>query len=223
MRKRREKQIEMSLANGEPLERQLALSGFTLICGTDEVGRGPLAGPVVAAAVLYEDCDVLWECRDSKVLTAERRAELFDQMTGKLTFGVGICSVEEIDKMNIFRASLEAMVRAVKQLPRRPEYIMVDGTHRLPLWVPSVAIVKGDARVATISAASIIAKVTRDRMMSELNETYPGYGFASHFGYSTPEHQRALIELGPCAIHRRSFRRVQEVDSSARRLLADGD
>jgi ribonuclease HII len=194
-----------------PLERRLIESGVTRLCGTDEAGRGPLAGPVVAAAVVFRDCEALWIARDSKVLSPRRREELFAAIASGLEWAVGLCSAKEIDDWNILRASLKAMERAVSALSVQPAFVLVDGPYVPALAMPSRAIKRGDARVAVISAASIVAKVTRDRIMRELDHQYPAYGFARHFGYPTPEHRAALRQHGPCPIHRRTFCGVREL------------
>jgi ribonuclease HII len=177
-----------------------------LIAGVDEAGRGPLAGPVVAAAVILDDKKRILGLNDSKVLTALARDRLYDKIREKaLCCSVGMASVQEIDEINIFHATMLAMKRAVEGLRLKPAKVLVDG-NRLPKWdVLSEAIVDGDAKVKSISAASIIAKVTRDRMLVELHEQFPLYGFAAHKGYSTPEHLEALRVHGPCVHHRRHF------------------
>ena len=198
------------LTDDTPIERELCAQGVTPVCGTDEAGRGPLAGPVVAAAVLFRDCETLWLARDSKAMTARARDEYYTRVTQELDYGVGICTAEEIDQLNILQASLVAMERAVGALNAVPALILVDGMHRLRLSIPSRAIKHGDARVAVIGAASIIAKVTRDRLMCDYDAHYPAYGFARHFGYPTEEHRARLQQFGPCPIHRRTFHGVRE-------------
>jgi ribonuclease HII len=177
-----------------------------LVAGVDEAGRGPLAGPVVAAAVILDDQQPIAGLADSKTLTAARRERLFDEIRAKaLCCSIAEASVEEIDRLNILQATLLAMRRAVQGLRLKPTLALVDG-NRLPrLDVPAEAIVKGDARVAAISAASILAKVTRDRWCAELHAQYPQYGFAGHKGYGTAEHLAALQAHGACPQHRRSF------------------
>ena len=193
------------------IEQELIGSGITVFCGTDEAGRGPLAGPVVAAAALYRDCEALKVSCDSKILTPEEREERYVTICEQLAYGVGIATVEEIDSLNILRASLLAMQRAVEQLNQPSlQLILVDGNHPLPSSVLSRAVVDGDARVAIIGAASIVAKVTRDRMMKEYDQQFPEYGFGHHMGYATPEHREVLKRIGPCAIHRRTFHGVKE-------------
>jgi ribonuclease HII len=179
------------------------------ICGIDEVGRGPLAGPVVAAAVILPRRGRPRGLDDSKQLTAEAREELAAAIRRIGFVGVGVASVEEIDTLNILRAAHLAMRRAFDALPQAPVAAIVDGNMAPDLPCPVECVIDGDAIVPIVSAASIIAKVERDRMMSELCAQYPGYAFAKHKGYATPEHQEALARLGPCAIHRRSFRPVQ--------------
>jgi ribonuclease HII len=182
-----------------------------LIAGVDEAGRGPLAGPVVAAAVILDELAPIKGLKDSKVLTALRRERLFDEIRAKaLCCSIAQASVEEIDALNILQATLLAMRRAVEGLRLRPHKVLVDG-NRLPvLRVPAEAIVKGDAKVKAISAASILAKVHRDRLCIELHAQHPQYGFDGHKGYPTPAHLAALREHGACAQHRRSFGPVRE-------------
>ena len=177
-----------------------------LRAGVDEAGRGPLAGPVVAAAVILDDSRRILGLADSKILTALTRDRLYDKIREKaLCCSVGSASVQEIDDLNIFHATMLAMRRAVEGLRLKPVKVLVDG-NRLPrLDVLSEAIVGGDAKVKSISAASIIAKVTRDRMLAELHDQFPQYGFAAHKGYGTPEHLEALRLHGPCVHHRRHF------------------
>lgn len=183
-----------------------------LLAGVDEVGRGPLAGDVVACAVMLDPDRPIPGLRDSKALTEARREALAEEIkAGALAWSLGRCSVEEIDRLNILQASMLAMWRAVDGLALRPEFVAVDG-NRLPKWTYSAqAVVKGDARVEVISAASIIAKVTRDQELVALGQAYPGYGFDVHKGYPTPQHLAALAKLGPCAAHRRSFAPVRRL------------
>ncbi len=183
-----------------------------LIAGVDEAGRGPLAGPVVAAAVILDDLHPIKGLNDSKVLSPARREKLFDEIRAKaLCCSIAQASVEEIDRLNILQATMLAMQRAVEGLRLKPSKVLVDG-NRLPvLDVLAEAIVKGDATVPAISAASILAKVTRDRWCAELDAQYPQYGFAGHKGYGTAEHLAALRSHGACPQHRKSFRPVTEV------------
>jgi ribonuclease HII len=180
------------------------------ICGIDEAGRGPLAGPVVAAAVILPRKGRPKGLDDSKQLTPEAREDLAEKIRACAIVGVGVATVEEIDQFNILRASHMAMRRAFDALSETPIAALVDGNMAPDLPCPVEWVIDGDVIVPLVSAASIIAKVERDRMMSELCQRYPGYGFSKHKGYSTPEHQRALAELGPCAIHRKSFKPVQD-------------
>lgn len=182
-----------------------------LTAGVDEVGRGPLAGPVVAAAVILNPKNKIKGLADSKILTATRREELAEIIKEKcLAYAIGRAEVEEIDRINIFQASLLAMQRAVAALAITPEHALIDGTHCPVLPCTSEAIIKGDSKIATISAASIIAKVTRDAEMCVWDQHYPEYGFARHKGYGTPEHLQALQRLGPTPLHRRSFAPVAQ-------------
>jgi ribonuclease HII len=177
-----------------------------LIAGVDEAGRGPLAGPVVAAAVILDDTQPIAGLADSKVLTSRRRERLFDEIRAKaLCCSIAQASVEEIDRLNILQATLLAMQRAVEGLRLKPMKVLVDGNRLPTLDVLSEAIVGGDARVAAISAASILAKVHRDRLCDALHQDYPHYGFAGHKGYGTPEHLTALRAHGACPQHRRTF------------------
>lgn len=190
----------------EPKQKRLDWDPLGLLAGVDEAGRGPLAGPVVAAAVILDDSKRILGLADSKVLTPLQRDKLYDKIREKaLCCSVGSASVQEIDDLNIFHATMLAMRRAVEGLRLKPVKVLVDG-NRLPrLDILSEAIVGGDAKVKSISAASIIAKVTRDRQLAQLHEEFPQYGFAAHKGYSTPEHLEALRVHGPCIHHRRHF------------------
>lgn len=181
----------------------------TLLAGVDEAGRGPLAGDVVAAAVILNEARPVEGLADSKKLSATRREALAQEIIAKANaYGLGRASVAEIDRINILQASLLAMRRAVAALAVRPEYVVVDG-NRCPDWdLPSCSIIKGDSKVAAISAASILAKVARDREMDALDQAWPGYGFCRHKGYGTRQHLSALAQLGPCPAHRLSFKPV---------------
>ena len=181
-------------------------SGILCLAGVDEVGRGPLAGDVVTAAVILPENHQIEGLADSKVLSARQRENVYEDIVGQAQcWAVGRASVEEIDRFNILQATLMAMRRAVLSLDLKPDYVVVDG-NRLPQWeYASEAIVKGDGRVEDISAASIIAKVVRDAEMLALDSQYPGYWFAANKGYGTPQHLEALQRLGPTPIHRRSF------------------
>lgn len=189
-----------------------------LVAGVDEAGRGPLAGPVVAAAVILDDLQPIKGLADSKKLTSPRREQLFDEIRAKaLCFCIAEASVEEIDRLNILQATLLAMRRAVEGLRLKPVRVLVDG-NRLPvLDVLAEAIVRGDATVPAISAASILAKVHRDRWCVELDQQYPQYGFAGHKGYGTAGHLAALRAHGACVQHRKTFRPVTDVLNSVLR------
>lgn len=186
-----------------------------LIAGVDEVGRGPLAGDVVAAAVILDPDHPIEGLADSKLLSPERREKLHDLILAHaLSTAVARASVHEIDSLNILHASLLAMHRAVSALHIQPAFVYVDG-NRLPKWqYKSEAIVEGDNRIAGIAAASILAKVTRDRELLTLDAQYPGYGFAQHKGYATAQHLKALRDLGPTPVHRRSFMPVRDLFDS---------
>lgn len=195
-----------------PQQVEFVWDAAGLMAGVDEAGRGPLAGPVFAAAVILDDRNPIAGLADSKVLTARRREQLFDAIHDKaLCFCVAQASVAEIDQLNILQATLLAMRRAVQGLRLKPTLVLVDG-NRLPvLDVRAEAVVKGDARVAAISAASILAKVSRDRWCAELDARYPQYGFADHKGYGTAEHLQALLAHGACPEHRTTFSPVAKV------------
>jgi ribonuclease HII len=183
-----------------------------LVAGVDEAGRGPLAGPVVAAAVILDDLQPIKGLADSKVLSARRREKLFDEIRGKaLCCSIAQASVAEIEQLNILQATLLAMRRAVEGLRLKPHLVLIDG-NRLPLLgMPAQAIIKGDALVPAISAASILAKVQRDRWCAEYDQEFPQYGFARHKGYGTAAHLAALKVHGACPQHRKTFRPVAEV------------
>jgi ribonuclease HII len=194
--------------------KQLGLGwdGPGLIAGVDEAGRGPLAGPVVAAAVILDELQPIAGLADSKVLSPARREHLSAAIRGRaLCCGLGMASVEEIDRINILQATLLAMRRAVSALRILPHRVVVDGNRVPVLPMPVAAVIRGDALVPAISAASVLAKVERDRLCLALHEQHPAYGFASHKGYPTPEHLAALTRHGACAAHRRSFAPVRRV------------
>ena len=214
--------LDLFVPGGEvsDLDGWLRLRGFDPLLGVDEVGRGPLAGPVVAAAVLLRADHGIRGIRDSKQLSAARRSELDGEIRERaLAVGLGVVGPERIDAINIRRAALEAMALAVqevlgKELQPVPRMILVDGLDTVPLPTgvqapPQQAFVRGDARSQAIGAASIVAKVHRDRLCDELDAAYPGYGFATHKGYPTREHLEALRRRGPCDAHRRSYAPVQ--------------
>lgn len=187
-------------------ELALRRRGYELIAGVDEAGRGPLAGPVVAVAVLFPPDAFIPSVCDSKRLPPKRREELFEEIRGKaISIGIGIVDSHEIDRINILNASLKAMKMAVECLHPRPQIVLVDGPHAPEIDLECLPIRKGDQTCFSIAAASIVAKVIRDRMMIDFHRLYPQYGFDRHKGYPTPQHYRALAEFGPCPIHRRSF------------------
>lgn len=191
-------------------ERRAWAHGKKFIAGVDEVGRGPLAGPVVSAAVILPEDFNIVGINDSKQLSLAKRNELFDIIQEKaLAVGVGIKDAAVIDQVNIYEASKLAMLEAIEQMPIQPDHLLVDAMP-LPLPVSQESIIKGDAKSVSIAAASIIAKVTRDRMMEEYDVMYPGYGFPNNAGYGTKEHLTALEDLGVTPIHRRSFAPVKE-------------
>ncbi|MEJ0000306.1 MAG: ribonuclease HII [Verrucomicrobiota bacterium] len=207
-------------------ERSLRPEGVAVVAGVDEVGRGCWAGPVYAAAAILPEGFKHRHLHDSKLLLAEAREELSAILCGhpEVAWSIGIASIEEIDSHNILGASLLAMRRAVEGLRRAPHLCLVDGNARAGLPCTEVTVVDGDARCPSIAAASVIAKVARDRAMVELAALYPLYGLENHKGYGTPEHQRALTLHGPCPIHRRTFRPIRERSYAADELAAgDGE
>ena len=187
-------------------EKRAGEQGFSAVCGIDEAGRGPLAGPVCAAAVILPpDCDIPG-LNDSKKLSEKKREALFPVIQEKaLAFGIGWATAEEIDRVNILQATFLAMARAVEALPTPADYALVDGNRMPPLPIPGETIVKGDATSASIAAASILAKVSRDRLLRQLDEEHPEYGFAKHKGYGTKAHYEAIRKYGLLPEHRRSF------------------
>lgn len=193
-------------------ERRLWRSGVHYVAGVDEAGRGPLAGPVVAAAVIFSRGVYIPGVDDSKRLSRNKREELYAQIQGHaLSVGIGVVDHREIDVMNIREASLCAMGKAITELFPQPEFLLVDGNYYRDGVIPAKTIIHGDAKCFSIAAASIVAKVTRDRLMEQLHGLYPSYGFDRHKGYATREHIRAINKFGLCEIHRRSFhvRRVE--------------
>lgn len=188
------------------LENELLNSGISSICGVDEAGRGPLAGPVCAAAVILPQGIELAGLNDSKKLSEKKREELFDIITEKaICFGVAFATVQEIEEYNILNATFLAMNRAIAQLSNPPELALIDGNQTKGIDYNCRSIIGGDAKCASIAAASILAKVTRDRLMLDYDKEYPQYGFAKHKGYGTKAHYAALREFGPSPIHRMSF------------------
>ena len=208
-----EREAKKALAIQKEQERMYELfayereyGAYQAICGIDEVGRGPLAGPVVASAVILpKDCDILY-INDSKKLSEKKREMLYDEIMEKaVAVGIGIVGPERIDEINILQATYEAMREAISKLDVKPDLLLNDAVKIPGVDIPQVSIIKGDAKSASIGAASIIAKVTRDRMMVEYDSIFPEYGFAANKGYGTAIHIEALKELGPTPIHRRSF------------------
>ena len=190
------------------LENEIYDSGVSLICGVDEAGRGPLAGPVCAAAVILPRNIEIVGLNDSKKLSEKSREKLYDEICEKaMSFGIAFASVEEIEQLNILNAAMLAMNRAIAQLEPQPELALIDGNRSSAIEINSRCVIKGDAKCADIAAASILAKVTRDRYMLEMAEKYPEYHFERHKGYGTKLHYEALREYGPCEIHRPSFLR----------------
>ncbi len=205
--KKRLEKYEKELIRTENLKKyEKEYAAYANICGIDEVGRGPLAGPVVACAVILpKDCDILY-INDSKKLSAAKREELYDVIMEKaVSVGIGMASHERIDEINILQATYEAMRQAISRLDPQPDLLLNDAVTIPQVDIKQVPIIKGDAKSISIGAASIVAKVTRDRMMVEYDNIYPGYGFASNKGYGSAEHIAALKEVGPSPIHRASF------------------
>ncbi|MFI5395286.1 MAG: ribonuclease HII [Candidatus Binatia bacterium] len=194
------------------VERRLWSTGIIHVAGVDEVGVGPLAGPVLAAAVILPQGASLRGVDDSKKLTAALREELAAKIRAvAIGVGIGIVEPEEIDRLNIYRAALEAMRKAVTALPIAPEHVLVDARRIPSLTMAQTPLIKGDSRSYSIAAASIIAKVARDRIMRELDQRYPQYGFRDHMGYGTAQHLTAIHRYGPSPVHRRSFAPVREL------------
>jgi ribonuclease HII len=192
-------------------ERQLRGQGFGRIAGIDEAGRGPLAGPVVAAAVILPAEFDLPGLDDSKKISATLRQRLFPRIREQaLDYGIGLAHAEEIDTLNILQATLLAMRRAVGRLSQPPDYLLVDGITPLPVSLPQKTLKQGDSRSLSIAAASVLAKVVRDRLMVTYDARYPAYGFAGHKGYGSAAHREAIARSGPCALHRKTFRGVRE-------------
>jgi ribonuclease HII len=189
-------------------EKRLSSQGYIRIAGVDEAGRGPLAGPVVAGAVILKEHSFKERVDDSKKLSPKKREKAYLEIIEKCIVGVGIVSEKIIDEINIYRATIKAMEDAIEDLELKPDYVMVDGRMRLSTRCPIKRIVGGDALSLSIAAASIVAKVTRDKLMMEYDRTYPQYGFARHKGYGTRSHMEALKRYGPSPIHRFSFRPV---------------
>jgi ribonuclease HII len=185
--------------------------GYNRVAGVDEVGRGPLAGPVVAAAVIWADAAPLDGIRDSKQLTPRRRLAAYQRICrDAVAIGVGVVDAAVIDRINILQSALLAMAVAVEHLDPQADFLLIDGNHRTALPLPQIAIVKGDARSASIAAASIVAKVTRDCLMARYHAQYPEYGFTQHKGYPTRAHRDAVKQFGASPIHRHTFKGVKE-------------
>lgn len=192
-------------------EQQARKKGYRLIAGIDEAGRGPLAGPVVAAAVILPEGLRIAEVNDSKMLNSQTRERLFDViMAQALAVGIGMAEPEQIDRINILQATRQAMLEAVVNLSRQPDYLLIDGITTIDSPLPQKTIKKGDSHSLSIAAASIIAKVSRDRLMCDMDALHPGYGFAGHKGYGSASHLQAIRLLGPSAIHRMTFGGVKE-------------
>lgn len=187
-------------------ERRAAAEGRPLVCGIDEAGRGPLAGPVYAAAVILPlDCEIPG-LNDSKKLSEKKREQLFDVIRDRaVAYGIGSATAQEIDQVNILRATFLAMGRAYEAMGLSADWVLVDGNQMPPLPAPGETVVKGDAQCASVAAASILAKVSRDRVLRELDRKYPQYGFAQHKGYGTKAHRAAILEYGPLPEHRQTF------------------
>ena len=197
----------MNTADNYAFDAAIRSGGYPLLCGVDEAGRGPLAGPVYAAAVILDPADPIEGINDSKKIPEARREALFEEITRRAAgYAVASASGEEIERLNILQATYLAMRRAVEALSPQPDAVLIDG-NRIPpgITVPVRAVVKGDSLSASIAAASILAKVSRDRVLRELDKRYPAYGFAVHKGYGTKAHREALLRYGPCPLHRPSF------------------
>lgn len=193
------KKIENNIYNND--------SNIRYICGIDEAGRGPLAGPVVVASVIMPKDSMIEWVNDSKKVTEKRREELYDKIINEsIAYGIGIVDEKEIDELNILNATKKGLTESIKELQVKPDLIMVDALHDInTLQIPYMSLIKGDAKCYSIAAASILAKVTRDRIMRKYDELYPEYGFAGHKGYGTSAHIAKIKEIGPCPIHRKTF------------------
>lgn len=189
------------------IEKTVYEEGYNLICGIDEAGRGPLAGPVVVASVVMPKDSMIEGVNDSKKVSEKKREKLYDLITAEaISYGVGIISQEEIDEINILNATKKGLTNSIKELKTKPDIILVDALREIDtLNIPYRSVIKGDAKIYSIACASIIAKVTRDRIIREWDKVYPQYGFASHKGYGTAKHIAAIKEYGLCPLHRKSF------------------
>ncbi len=201
-------ELEQSTLFFEAMARR---QGYRAVAGIDEAGRGPLAGPVVAAAVILPDDFDLPGLNDSKLISEKKRNQLYPLIHQQaIAVGIGVSRSPEIDHINILQATLAGMVRAVDRLAIRPDYLLIDGITPVPLTIPQKTIKKGDSRSLSIAAASVIAKVVRDRIMVSYDRLFPEYGFARHKGYGSQEHRDMIAQIGPCVCHRRSFGGVKE-------------
>lgn len=202
----KEKEIERLKALKE-FEENLYKTGIKTIAGIDEAGRGPLAGPVVVGVAIMNPASFIEGVNDSKKISEKKREELYEKITEEaIDWAVGIVDQQEIDEINILNATKKALTMAIDNLEIKPEVILVDALEKIDTHqIPYISVIKGDAKIYSISAASIVAKVTRDRIMREYDEIYPQYGFASHKGYGTAKHIQAIKEYGICSIHRKSF------------------
>ena len=202
----KEKEIER-LLNLKHIENELYKSGINTICGIDEAGRGPLAGPVVVASVILPKDSLIEGVNDSKKISESKREKIYQQIIEEaISYGVGIIDQKEIDDINILNATKKGLTKSIKELSIKPDIILVDALTKIDtLGIPYKSIIKGDAKTYAIAAASIIAKVTRDRIMRQWDEVYPQYGFSGHKGYGTAKHIQAIKENGICMLHRKSF------------------
>jgi len=205
----------------QKIEREFFKKGFRLIAGVDEAGRGPLAGPVVAASVVFDERIEIDGINDSKKLTSKEREQLEKEIKQKaLAYSIFVVDVDEINKLNILRSSLFAMEQSILQLELKPDLILVDGNYKLNLSIENRPIVKGDSKCFSIAAASILAKTYRDRLMIELSEKFPEYKFHKNKGYPTREHIEAILKFGPCEIHRKKFlRKIYERKSEQQKII----
>lgn len=202
----KEKELER-LTKLKEIENSVYKEGYNLICGIDEAGRGPLAGPVVVASAIMPKDSMIEGVNDSKKISEKKREKLYDLITAEaISYGVGIVSQEEIDEINILNATKKGLTESLEQLESKPDIILVDALRDInTIGIPYRSVIKGDAKIYSIACASIIAKVTRDRIMKEWDRVYPQYGFVSHKGYGTAKHIAAIKEFGLCPLHRRSF------------------
>lgn len=209
----KERKLAEQFYEMQSFERSAFSRGYNFIGGTDEAGRGPLAGPVVAAAVILPEQYYLPGLNDSKKLSEKKREQFFDEIISSADVGIGIIDAKEIDRINILNASKKAMMKAIGQLKQQPDYLLADAV-TLDTQIPQEAIIKGDAKSVSIAAASVIAKVTRDRLMKEAGAKYPGYGMEKNAGYGTKDHIEAIHKLGLTEEHRRSFEPVKSMIQS---------